>query len=91
MERRQKRLLFEAQECPQILLITPISGNTGHYHDLDERAKIYGEMPYYQHELLSGSWIRWISEKGFIYLSYVWTGYSPDIIETKRGLRFEPT
>lgn len=91
MERKQSQLLIEAQECPRTLFITPINGNTRHYHDQDERAKIYGEMPYYQHELLSGSRIRWIGEKGFIYLSYVWTGYSTDIIETKRGLRFEAT
>ena len=57
MERRQNQLLFEAQECPQTLSITPISGNTG--HDQDEGATIYGEMPYYQHELLPGSWIGW--------------------------------
>lgn len=55
MERRQNQLLCEAQECPRALFITPISGNTGPYHDRDERAKIYGGMPYNQHEILSRS------------------------------------
>jgi len=55
MERRPNQLLIEAQECPRGLFISPISRNTRHYHDQDERAKIYGHMPNCQHELLSGS------------------------------------